>query len=331
MNESTFATSWIGGAVTLLGSEDRFDAASLNGQRWLSGSWSGGAWAPSLAGGTLTLPTGGYVRSTTTQRLGEVEVNAQFGLGAWQHIGFAPDGFGANQYLIFSTFTGDGNLYARTNNNSSEQRVNLGPVPVGMHRFSVVWSALNSTTDQALFSIDGLAVATLQAPAQGGSNYAVYLSNNGAAPLIIDGVHVAPPYSPSGTFTGCVLDATSGGWASVAWSGNAPASTAMAIQARTSPDLVTWSSWAALTTSGSAPAVPGRYLQYRVIMNTTDAGQSPRLDSITLAPNGASASALEQNVVAETDAQLRAKAHLETQTLSQMWQGQAIFLPLVNQ
>ncbi len=317
VNDNTYVTSAGGGAVTLLASLDNFDAPALNTARWLSGSWSGGAYNPVQANGSLTVPGGGYVRSVATQRLGELEVTATFGQGAWQHVGFASIGFEGNRYLIFSTVSGDGNLYARANNNASEVFVNLGPIPAGAHRYRVVWSALNGTTDQTTFSIDGQVVATLQTQAANATNYATYLSNNGAAALSVDDVHVVPAYAAAGVYTGCILDSTTGGWGTVAWSASIPAATTLAMQARTSTDASTWSTWATLAASGAAPAEPGRFLQLRALLNTADAAQSPQIDSVTVVPAGATATALEAD---PTDV-----------SLSEQGPGESVFLPLVNQ
>ncbi len=316
VHEATIANSSAGGAITLLGALDTFDSAALDSGRWRSGSWSGGAYAPTQANGQLTVPGGGYVRSIATQRLGEMEVTAAFGNGAWQHIGFAPNGFGANQYLIFSTFNGSTNLFARANNNASEQRANLGPIPAGMHRYRIVWSALNANTDQAVFSIDGIVVATLQAPAARATDYATYLSNNGAVPLNVDALHVAPPYAASGAYTSCILESTTGGWNSVAWTATTPASTGLTVQTRVSSDLNTWSGWEVISASGGAPPTQGRYLQYRLQLNSADPAQSPQVDSITLAPADATVSALNGEEI--------------NRTLPELRPSDTIFLPLVN-
>jgi len=317
VHDNTIATTSGGGAVTLLGTLDDFNAPADNTARWLSGSWSGSAYTPVQANGRLTLPGGGFVRSVATQRLGEMEVVAEIGSGAWQHIGFAPNGFGANQYLIFSTYTGGGNLYARTNNNTSEQRVNLGPIPTGQHRYRIAWNSRNSTTDEAVFSIDGIVVATLTAPATNANNYAVYLSNNGATALNVDTLHAAPPYAAGGNYTSCILDAPSGGWGSVAWSAALPTGTALTLQTRTSADAATWSAWETIAVSGNSVVQQGRYLQYRVSFSTTNTGVSPRLDSVTISPAGAQMNA------AEADALHAA--------LPERWGESSEFLPLVNQ
>jgi hypothetical protein len=167
------------------------------------------------------------------------------------------------------------------------------------------------------FSVDGQVVATLQAPAANASGYAVYLSNNGATPLVVDELHVAPPYAAAGIHTSCILDSTTGGWSSVAWSADVPAATGLTLETRTSEDTVNWSAWAALAGSGAAPAQQGRYLQYRALFNSANATQSPRLDAVTVAPSGATVSALD--------------ASAANTTLPELWGVGDTFLPLITQ
>ena len=115
---------------------DDFLGTSLNTSQWSAGTWAGGAYSPTVSGGVLTVQNsaGAWVRSNPVYTHGVIEAVAQFGNAAFQHIGFGSDQFSGNRYFLFSTYTGDGNLYARVNNNTSEQQANLGPVPVGMHR-----------------------------------------------------------------------------------------------------------------------------------------------------------------------------------------------------
>ena len=105
-----------GGRVLLAGAlHDGFSTTSLNTGLWSAGSWSGGSFSPTFAGDSMTLPAdgGGWVRSNALFTHGSVEAVATFGSGAWQHIGFGSDGFGGNRYLLFSTASGTGRLYAR--------------------------------------------------------------------------------------------------------------------------------------------------------------------------------------------------------------------------
>lgn len=285
IQDNVYISSQGGGAVSLLGTLDEFTGTALNSALWSSGSWSGTAYNPSVASSLLTLPAGGYVSSVAEQRLGTFEATAQFGAGAWEHIGFAPYQFGANQYLIFSTMGSTTNLFARANNNSSENWVDLGAIPTGYHRYRIEWTSLDTSTDQAAFYIDGLQYAVLTAPASGATDYQVVFSNSGAANLTVDRSHVSPPNTTSGTYTSCTMQATTGSWQAVSWDATAPSGTTAVVQTRTSTDMMTWTAWANAT-SGAAPSTPGRFLQFRVQLTSTSTAQTPTLNSITLAPAG---------------------------------------------
>ncbi len=228
------------------------------------------------------MPGGGYVRSQATYTHGVIEAVAQFGAGAWQHIGFGSDGFESNRYFLFSTYTGDGNLYARVNNNGSEQRVNLGPIPSGMHRYRIEWVVVNTTTDGVNFYVDGVLGAQMTVSNVAASNFYLYLSNAGTANLLVDQAQVTPPYVSSGTYTSCALDAGVGAsWQTVAWNATVAAGTGLTVQTRTSSDGVTWGAWTAAATSGSALGTPARFVQFQLSMTTTSSQSSPVLTSMT--------------------------------------------------
>jgi hypothetical protein len=253
----------------------------VNSSLWSVGSWSGGSYNPTLASSVLTMPGSGYVRSQATYTHGAIETVAQFGAGAWQHIGFGSDGFTANRYFLFSTITGDGNLYARVNNNTSEQRVNLGPIPSGVHRYRIEWVVVNASTDGVNFYVDGVLVAQMTVSNVGASSFYAYLSNAGAANLLVDQAQVTPPYVASGTYTSCALDAGVGSsWQTVAWNATVGTGTGLTVQTRTSSDGVTWGTWTAVV-SGSALGTPARFAQFQLSLTSTSNQSSPALNSIT--------------------------------------------------
>jgi hypothetical protein len=273
-----------GGSVTLAAaSAETFDSSSLDLTRWASGSWAGGSYTPVLSGGVLTLPGGGYIQSTATYTHGVVDAVAAIGNGAWQHIGFASNGFVANQYLIFSTYSGDGHLYARVNNNVAEERTDLGLIPTGMHRYHLEWNALDTATDQVLFYVDGAQLASLNIPNAGLSNLVLYFSNNGSQNLAVDSVQVTPPYTTGGVYTSCPLDAgVNTQWQSISWDASSPAGTGLLVEAQTSSDGTTWSGWSAIGTSGVSVASPAKFVQYRLTLTTNDPTLSPVVNSVTL-------------------------------------------------
>ena len=261
---------------------DYFDGASLDGSRWSSGSWSGGSYTPVVSGGLLTLPGGGWVRSLGTYTRAIVDATAQFGNGPWQHIGFAYDGFAQDRYIIFSTFTGDGNLYARVNNQTGEQNINLGPIPSGFHRYRVVWEAVDGLNDRANFYIDDALQAQFTFAKAGNENLYFYLSNNGSADLVIDYAQVFPPYTASGTFTSCALDAGLGKeWKAISWDAFAGEGN-LTVEARTSSNGSTWTGWSTITSNGGEPAVKNRYIQYRLTLSTAYPNYTPEVNSVSL-------------------------------------------------
>jgi hypothetical protein len=281
-----------GGAVELAAVEaDDFNEASLDTSKWSSGDWSGGAYTPTLSNSVMSIMTanGGWVRSVPTYTHGVMEVVAQFGAAGYQHIGFASDGFSGNRYFIFSTYQGNGDLYARVNNNVAEQNVDLGPLPSGMHRYRIEWSVFNSSTDQVAFYLDGSQVAVFTVTNVGASNFYLYMSNaSSTVPLLVDYAQATPPYVGSGTYTSCSLDAGSGNsWQSIAWDASVPANTGLTVQVQTSADGVSWSGWSTVTNSAGSAVPAGRYLQYQLSFSTSDTLYSPLVNSITLTDSGA--------------------------------------------
>ncbi len=277
-----------GGSLRLAGQlHDGFSTTSLNSGLWNVGSWSGGSFSPTFANNSINLPanSSGWVRSKTLFTRGSVEAVATFGNGAWQHIGFGSNGFESNRYLLFSTASGTGRLYARVNNNGSEQYVDVGTIPTGEHRYRIDWLTLNATTDQVTFWLDGAQVAQMNLASAGATNYFLYLSNNGNAPLSVGEVDVAPAYLTSGSFTSCVLDAgADNAWQTATWDATAPANTGLTVQVRSSTDNVTWENWSTLSSpAGSAFPTLGRYAQYLLTFTTSATANSAQLNSIVLA------------------------------------------------
>lgn len=280
-----------GGAVSLAALQaDDFNAATLNPALWTSGNWSGGAYSPAIGGSVLSIMTtsGGWVRSVPTYTHGIIETVATFGNAAYQHIGFGSDGFSGNRYFLLSTYNGDGNLHARVNNNTTEQNINLGPLQTGMHRYRIEWTALNASNDQVSFFIDGGQVAAATITNVGANNFYLYLSNiSSTVPLLIDSAQVAPTYQTNGTYTSCVYDAGAGySWQSIAWDPSLPAGTALALQAQTSADSVTWSGWSTLATAaGTSLPAQNRYVQFQLVLSSTSNSQTPQLNSVSLTSN----------------------------------------------
>ncbi|MBI3243363.1 MAG: hypothetical protein HYZ49_13825 [Chloroflexi bacterium] len=284
---NTHVTDIGGGAVALAASlADDFNSPTLDAAKWATGKWSGAAYTPTISGGILTINGGdsAWVRSQTTYTHGVIEANAEFGLGAYQHFGFGSLGFAGNRYFLFSTLSGDGNLFARVNNNVSEQSWNLGPLPTGLHRYRIEWAALNGTTDRISFYLDGVFKVQMDVTNVGASNFHTYISNNGAAAWRVDAIQTTPPYLASGTYTSCALDAGAGNaWQTISWAAAAPASTGLSVQVRTSSDGLNWSAWSAAANNiGSAISPAAQFAQYQLSLSTSDTQNTPLVNSVTL-------------------------------------------------
>ncbi len=281
----TIPTDISNGAVTLAGQlHDGFNGTSLNSQ-WSSGAWPvppGGPYNPTFSNGVMTLSGGGWVRSQsvyTTPRV--IESVAEFGNGANQHIGFADDGFLGNRYFIFSTLGGGSNLYARVNNNASEQSLNLGAIPSGFHRYRIEWSNSAAITDTVRFYLDGGLVFSADVNSTTLTPLYFYFSNNGVASLRVDWGDLRTPYKSSGTSQSCTLDAGENmAWQTASWDTTLPSGTV--LQARTSLNGSAWSDWATIATSGGAISQSKRYAQYRLLLVTSDVLTTPVVNSVTL-------------------------------------------------
>jgi hypothetical protein len=203
-------------------------------------------------------------------------VQATFGNGAWQHIGFGSLDFSGDQYLLLSTFNGTTNLYARANTGGGEQRVDLGPIPSGSHHYQIVWGGT-----EVSFWIDGV-YQTSFALSGTPSNLYTYLSNNGGASLQVDAAQRPPAYQASGSYTSCALDAGTGAaWQTLSWDAVTPAGPGLNVGVRTSADGVSWGSWAPVAASGDAIAA-GRYLEYRLALTSSSGTVSPQVNAVTL-------------------------------------------------
>jgi hypothetical protein len=285
---------------------DDFNGSTLDPQ-WESGNWSGSN-VPLISSSILTVPTGTWVRSTGTYTYGVVEVVAEFGAGDFQHIGFASDNFSGNRFFFFSTFIGDGNLYARVNNNAGEQSVDLGPIPAGLHRYRIEWSAVNTDTDHVIFYRNGVFQAEFDVVSDGvvgeASDFYFYLSNAGAANLRVDKAQVEPPYVGSGTYTSCALDAGVGnGWQTISWDATLTPTTSLAVEARVSADGATWTGWQSVTSGGLVNStLQGRYTQYRLFLSTGNNHVTPLFNSVTLTHDTLTSMSIDNVTVAEAAA-----------------------------
>jgi hypothetical protein len=282
--------SFVGdGEVRLAGTVgDEYNGASLDASKWIAGTWSGGAYTPTQAGGVLSIANanGGYVRSVSAMPLTTIESSAQFTGQPWEHVGWGSLDFG-NGYAIFSTYNTTSSLFARTADiTGTESQTNLGVIPSGFHTYRIDRQVVSQTSDLISYYIDGIVRA--QHTVQTLPAMYVYQSNNGgtAQTLNIDRIWVYPSYTSSGSYQSCTMDIgqTQSTWTTADWSATTPAGTTFDLRTRTSADGTNWTSWSSpMTSPGTAISNPvGRYLQYLAEFSTNDPGQSPVLDSVTM-------------------------------------------------
>lgn len=103
----------------------------------------------------------------------------------------------------------------------------------------------------------------------------------GHSPMQVDWVR-AGDYAPSGLYQSCTLDAGAGRrWTMLQNLTDLPSGTTVSFETRTSHDGSNWSSWSAV--SGQSIVSPdGRYLQYRLLLSTSNSLQSPEVQEIVL-------------------------------------------------
>lgn len=274
------------GEIRLAGSfGDAFSGSALNSERWLWGTWNGGSYTP-LVNDTLQVggSNGAWVRSQPTFKYKTLEGVIEFGAAPWQHFGFGTQDFEGNYYLIFSTMGTSNRLFARSNSNAAETNTDLGVLPSGLHYYRIEWESQDVLNDVVRYYIDGILRA--QHVVSREPSLYIYLSHNGqgTTPLLrADQLNLWSPYAETGTYVSCPFDATSSmAWTSLSWIADLPQGSSLDISARSSNDGATWSEWSSITSNGAAPNVPdGRYLQYRLVLSTTDPFVSPVVGSVT--------------------------------------------------
>jgi hypothetical protein len=75
-------------------------------------------------------------------------------------------------------------------------------------------------------------------------------------------------------------------WQTLSWDALLPANTGVTLYMRmgntATPDS-SWTNWVPVTTSGGAIGGVSRYAQYRAVLTSSDPGQTPVLEDVTLA------------------------------------------------
>jgi hypothetical protein len=262
---------------------DDFSGTDLNSS-WTTNDWSaqgGGTYSLTVANSIVSV-AGGAVTSTATYTNSVIEANLNFGAASGQDFGLATDlsTVDGSNWALFSTFGTNDTLYARVNSNGTTTDVSLGALPTGFHVYTIV-----PITTGFQFLVDGTLQTTINATFPSGTQANIVLSSFTDTALQADWVRVAS-YPSSGTFTSSVFDSGKSGtaWGLANWTANLPAGTTLTIQTRSgdtaTPDS-TWSDWAAVTNGGTVASPSSRYLQYRIVLTTSDPTLTPTLFSIS--------------------------------------------------
>jgi len=282
----TTVTNSSGGEVQLAPQFfDDFAGTALS-SAWTTTPTGGGTSITSVSGSVLSI-WATEVDSVQTYTNAAIEGKINFGAVPYQHFGLATSLASAagNYWTIFSTSNTSDTLFARVNVNGTTQDLNIGALPSGFHLYRI-----QPIAGAFQFLVDGVVKATVSATFPTGTPLKIILSiYNGSSlqpPLQADWVRIAS-YPSSGTFTSSVFDATrTATWGAASWTANIPAGTTITVQTRSgntaTPDG-TWSGWATVVNGNLVTSPNARYLQYQVILTTSDPTQTPTIFDISFA------------------------------------------------
>ena len=256
-----------------------FSGSSLPGG-WTASSWSSGGSA-TVASGNLSVDGALVTLNSYGQSARALDFVATFVAGtANQHIGFGTDLSGA-PWAIFSTFSGN-SLYARTNSGSGTPiNTDLGSSWLNApHHFRIVW-----TSNTVTYFIDGTQVTQHSRTITQSMRAVISDGAVGGANLEVDWLRLSP-YSSSATFTSGVFGAGSSvTWSSIDWTSDLPSGTSVTVSIRygKSPNPNgSWSSFQTVPESGGSLNVQGRYIQYRLVLTTSDSLVTPSVSQVTV-------------------------------------------------
>jgi N,N-dimethylformamidase beta subunit-like protein/uncharacterized protein DUF4082/Big-like domain-containing protein len=203
-----------------------------------------------------------------------------------QHAGFGQKLDSIDEpWAIFSTKDGV-SLYARTNAGGSSFDTIIGTDSLGSpHRYRIDWSsaAVNYYIDNIIVVSHPIAVAGLMRPIAA-SDFNPFGGN-----IVVDWTRMSP-FASVGSFLSRVFDAqTAVDWATINWTGAAPAGTGLVLSVRTGPSPTpsdgTWSAFAPVSPTGPFPAsVPShsRYVQYRADLTSSSPTTTPLVDDVII-------------------------------------------------
>ncbi|MCB9113237.1 MAG: DUF4082 domain-containing protein, partial [Anaerolineales bacterium] len=248
---------------------------------WSSNVWTGTA--PNFGGGQVSLD-GVSIRNDTLLNAGtSLEFAATFTNQSFQHVGFGGGDptFNGPPWAMFSTGSDGAQLYARVHTGSGGDDVTpLGASYIGSsHTYRIDWNA--ASVD---FYIDGTLAVSRPIAVPGQMRVAASDYTAASPALVVDWMHVSPYGSPC-TFTSQIFDAgQSVNWETMSWTGQTPTGTSFAFSYRIgntpTPDG-TWTTFTSVPTSGAALSGNTRYIQYQVVLATSNNLITPVLEDVS--------------------------------------------------
>jgi methionine-rich copper-binding protein CopC len=256
---------------------DDFTGTTLSSS-WSSQLWSGSG-AATVADGAASV-SAAMIQTETTFTGVPLEGRVKFGASPFQHFGYATslNDTNGNSWAIFSTGGSSETLYARVNVNGTTQQVTIGTLSTAYQLYRI-----ETTGTEVKFLIDGTQVATIPLVLNTTAMRIIASDFNGTAPILLDWA-VIPNYIASGTLTSVVYDiGQSATIQHATWTAVKPTNTNIKFELSVSADNTNWSSWTEVQ-NGTAPstALVGRYVQYRITLESTDSLVSPTFDDISL-------------------------------------------------
>ncbi len=267
-----------GGAVGLASSTDvlAFDDPDLPvGWTARSVPWTDGGTA-AIAGGALSVD--GTAVSGPSGRDAAIEAQATFTAAPFQNIGLSADADLNSPWFTFGVGNNPDQVYARS---SSGVSVGLGTELIGSsHTYRIEWSPA-----EVRWYVDGRLRHTAPITAPDPLVPIVSDFNADGSALVVDALQTSR-YAVDGTFSSRVFDAgETSRWGAVTRDADVPAGGMLDIQVRTGDTATPDQTWSGFTTvpDGQVPTAPdGRYLQYRLVVASTDARLTPVVRSLRI-------------------------------------------------
>ncbi len=262
---------------------DEFSGSTLETTKWTSAIFNTGG-TTTVSGGQVRV-NGTHIYSNSSFGPGtSIEFLATFTAAAFQNIGFSSDQpFNSTPWVVIGQGdVADGNLYARSSDNSS---VNLGSNLLGTsHRYRISW---NTPANTFSFYVDGNLITTTAITMTVSTPMFIQVSDVVATGgiLSVDWLR-ASPYPASGIFTSRVFNhGISANWGIINWIASTPTGTALAISARVGNTATPDGTWTAFTplTNNTSVGLSGRYLQYRANLSNSINNVTPTLQQLSIA------------------------------------------------